>query len=165
MQPEQCSVASSAASIYHSKQNRSHISDAASQLHPPEPLGYNSWQTPKVTEARDSLSALCVRRPGWPWQPGQRREALTQRWIPRERRDGWSALDDGVGVGGSISFNSPARTVKDPLVVGLAQTELPMSICYALTQQSHAYPHSPPPFSEAPIIVIETRACLSLQLP
>lgn len=64
MQPEQCSVASSAASIYHCKQNRSHISDAASQLHPPEPLGYNSWQTPKVTEARDSLSALRVCRPG-----------------------------------------------------------------------------------------------------
>lgn len=69
-------------------------------------------------------------------------------------------------VRGGISFNSPARTVKNPLVVGLTQTELPMSICCMLSIQSHAYPHPPLlPFSEAPIIVIETGACLSLQLP
>lgn len=99
-EPEQCSVAAAAASIHHSKQNRSHISDAASRLHP-----RNLWVIihgkPRKSQRPESHSHLCVLGDALccnHGNRGQQRKALTQRWIPGERREGWS---------GWVSFHPP----------------------------------------------------------
>lgn len=113
VQQEQRSMASTAASIYHSKQNHIHISAAASQLRPLEPLGYNSWQTPEVTEARNSLPSLCVVLGDASGCSHDNQGSRGKRW-PRDEsleRGVRGGLGGMVGVG--VSFNSPQEgTVK-----------------------------------------------------